>query len=140
LSRIGRHAEALATFERMLEHPDSNPMVQNNVAMELACIGQYGEALEACAAALAAEQGLHAIWDTAGFIRLKRREYAEAETALLKSIEMNPHYAWAWRHLLHVYHDWGQAEKLAKAEARVGYYLPEMLELFHREKGTDIRQ
>ena len=140
LSRSGRHEESLAVYEKMVKVFAENPVLHNNVAMELASVGRYEDALKRCNIALKLSPKSDCAWDTAGFIHLKRREYDEAEAALLKSTELNPDYTWAWRHLLHVYHDSGQAEKLTKTEARVGYYLPDMLKLFHQEKGTDIRE
>jgi tetratricopeptide (TPR) repeat protein len=140
LAVCGRHGEVPTASERMLDLVDSNPWAQLFAAMEMAGGGEYEYALELCAEALAVGEEIVEIWSSYGFILLKLRRYEEAEAALLKAIEMNPEFDDAWRYLLHVYRDWGQAEKLAKAEARVGYFWPETLERFGREKGTDIRE
>ena len=138
LSRAGRHEEALQVFRRMQRHPDCNPMIHNNVAMEMASVGKHEEAMAACETAMSEDPEDSAIWDTMGFIQYKLGLYEEAEYSLLTAIDFCPDYDYAWRHLLHVYHDWGQVDKLAKAKARVGYYMPEQLEQFEKEKGTDI--
>ncbi len=139
LSRSGDHVEALEVFTKMVEEFPVSTLMQNNLAMEMASVGRYVEARKICARLLDVETKVAFVWDTYGFIQLKLRDYAEAETALLKAIELNPDYEWAWRHLLHVYHDSGQTEKWAKNKARVGYYFPKLLERYEKEQGTDIQ-
>jgi tetratricopeptide (TPR) repeat protein len=138
LARDGRIAEAIQLFRELAvgEHPQATTL--NNAGMLLAGVGELDEALDFCRRALELDDGMCSIWDSMGFVRMKRGEYAEAERCLLKAVELNPMYAESWRHLLHAYHLSGEAEKLEKARARVGYYLPKELERFEREKGADI--
>lgn len=96
------------------------------------------KAADLCRRALELDSSIINIWDTMGLIQMKRKNNEEAEGHLLMAVEMNPMFPDGWRHLLHVYHRLGQAEKLAKTRARVGYYLPEQLKRFEREKDSDI--
>jgi tetratricopeptide (TPR) repeat protein len=138
LARDGRTAEAIRLFRKLADGGRPQATALNNVGMLLAGVGELDEALDFCRRALELDDGMCSIWDSMGFVRMKRGEYAEAERCLLKAVEINPMHADSWRHLLHAYHLSGEAEKLEKARARVGYYLPGELERFEREKGADI--
>ena len=138
LARSGRVTEAIALFRQLADVERPHAVALNNIGMLLAGMGQLEEAHEFCRRALELEDGVCSLWDSMGFVHLKRSQYGEAERCFRKAIELEPEFTEAWRHLLHVYHRSGEAEKLEKAQARVGYFLPEELARFEREKGTDI--
>lgn len=140
LARSGQVPEAISVFRRLIEEGDPHPLALNNIGMLLAGAGQLDDALDFSRQALAKEESISCLWDTMGFIQMKLGDQAEAERALLKAVSLNPMDPDAWRHLLHVYHRSGQAEKLAKTSARVGYYLPEELKRFERERDNDIME
>ena len=142
LCQSDRYEEALGMYRKVLERDGLDYvdycLVARELAEALAKVSRFDEALAACRPALAKDGKLGLIWETYGNIHLHLHNYFEAEKAFLKAIEKNPDGSTVWRRLLHLYHDSGQAEKLTKTKARVGYFWPKQLERFEREKGTAI--
>jgi len=140
LARSGQVHEALGVFRKIEKDGQACPLTLNNIGMMLAAEGRPIEALDYCRRALDREQAISCLWDSMGFVQFKLKHYQEAELHLLKAVELEPQFPDAWRHLLHVYHQSGQAEKLAKTRSRVGYYLPEELKRFEREKDQELSE
>ena len=139
LAGSGRVEEATELFQKMSEQCESDPVALNNLGMLIAGAGQLEKAADLCRRALELDSSISNIWDTMGFVQFKLENHGAAERHFQKAVELDPMFPDAWRHLLHVYHRSGQAEKLAKTRARVAYCLPEELKRFEREKDSDIR-
>jgi tetratricopeptide (TPR) repeat protein len=138
LGKTNRCREALALFKELEKGKPKQAYILNNIGILLASVGRPQEGLEYCRRALALDPEQDCAWDSLGFTHLKIRNYPEAAKAFLKAVELNPSCPDAWRHLLHTYHDGGEAERLEGAKAYVRRVLPEQLARFEKEKGTDI--
>jgi tetratricopeptide (TPR) repeat protein len=138
LGKIRRRREALELFKELEKGDPKQAHILNNIGILLASAGRPQEGLDYCRRALALDPEKDCAWDSLGFTHLKTRNYPEAAKAFLKAVELNPVCPEAWRHLLHAYHDGGEAERLEGAKAYVRRVLPEELARFEKEKGTDI--
>ena len=119
------------------DNPDS-PNLLNNIGFILASEGHPVEALHYCRRAVELAPGQEYIWDSLGFVQYKTRNYREATRAFLKAVDLNPTFPDAWRHLLHVYHKEGKADRLEGAKTYVARVLPDQLARFEKEKEADI--
>lgn len=138
LSKVKRGKEALAVLKNLEKDNPDSPNLLNNIGFILASEGHPVEALHYCRRAVELAPGQEYIWDSLGFVQYKTRNYREATRAFLKAVDLNPTFPDAWRHLLHVYHKEGKADRLEGAKTYVARVLPDQLARFEKEKEADI--
>jgi len=98
LSDLGRHEDALASYERALALRPGNVQALGNRGAALADLGRYEEALASYEQALALAPDHPALLDQQGSALAKLSRYEEALASYLKALLARPDYAVAHYH------------------------------------------
>jgi Flp pilus assembly protein TadD len=89
-------------------------------ATDLTQAGKYDEALAAYTELSAKNPSIPEVQYNIGFIYSQKKDWANAETAYKKALELKPSYSEANAALLRVYQESGQAEKVTELAASAG--------------------
>jgi Flp pilus assembly protein TadD len=89
-------------------------------ATDLTQAGKYDEALAAYAELSAKNPSIPEVQYNMGFIYSQKKDWANAEAAYKKALELKPSYSEANAALLRVYQESGQAEKVTELAAAAG--------------------
>ncbi len=92
----GKHAEALALFERATQLNPNSYDAWFNVGYSLNELGRYEQALVAYDRASSLNRNDAVVWNNKGFSLRKLKRDAEALTAYEQALALDPKYAIAW--------------------------------------------
>lgn len=96
LNALGRHSEAVASFDKALAIDLRNSFVLNNKGVALDALGQHGEAILCYEKALAIDPRVAQAWCNKGNALYILGRFEEADVALDKALALNPREPNAW--------------------------------------------
>ncbi len=96
LSQLGRHTEALATYDRATELDPDDAVVWSNKGSILSTLGRYVEALNACDRLIEIHPSFGVAWSNKGVVLCNLGRNAEALAVLDRATELDPKHASAW--------------------------------------------
>ncbi|HEY1388571.1 MAG TPA: toll/interleukin-1 receptor domain-containing protein [Ktedonobacterales bacterium] len=96
LQEQGRHAEALALFERATQLDPNSYLAWFNIGFSLDALGRYEQAIVAYDGAINLNRNNAATWNNKGKVLNDLERYAEALPVLEEALALDPEYTFAW--------------------------------------------
>ena len=96
LNALGRHSEAIISFNKALAIDSQNSLVWNNKGIALNALGQHGEAILCYEKALAIDPRIAQAWCNKGSTLHILGRFEDAVVAFEKALALNPNESNAW--------------------------------------------
>jgi Tfp pilus assembly protein PilF len=124
LFRLGKYAEALETYEKVIRLDPNFTLAWTNKGIVLENLGRYKDALEAYESLIKLCPNHALAWTNKSIVLRKMGMYEEALETLDKSIELSPKEALAWVHKGMVLENLGRYKEAIKVYKNAIYLEP----------------